>query len=163
MNKTVNNFTRILYEHDKLGQLSSYDKIPPPHTITCYAKDPLQSHSQMTHLDSSSMSPTTSAGTRNRPLLPHFEHLLASLQVRKLIFILIPLIGWIIFFPTLFYVHFTTLHFTIHFSHYLFGDIRSTTGTELLLFNSIHLSMKFYPFTSTSSTKAQHIFHNFFF
>lgn len=98
MNKTVNNFTRILYEHDKLGQLSSYDKIPLPHTITCYAKDPLQSHSQMTHLDSSSMSPTTSAGTRNRPLLPHFEHLLASLQVRKLIFILIPLIGWIIFF-----------------------------------------------------------------
>lgn len=68
--------------------------------FACYAKDTLQSHSQMTHLDSSSLSPTTSAGTRNRPLLPHFEHLLASLQVRKLIFILISILifshsGWI--------------------------------------------------------------------
>jgi hypothetical protein len=76
--------------------------------FACYAKDILQSHSQMTHLDSSSLSPTTSAGTRNRPLLPHFEHLLASLQVRKLIFIISPVSpsssssGWIkIFFHTI--------------------------------------------------------------
>lgn len=45
-------------------------------------KEPLQSHSQMTHSDSSSLMPTASSGNRNLPLLPHFEHLLASLQVR---------------------------------------------------------------------------------
>lgn len=37
----------------------------------------------MTHSDSSSLTPTASSGNRNRPLLPHFEQLLASLQVRK--------------------------------------------------------------------------------
>lgn len=45
-------------------------------------KEPLQSHSQMTHTDSSSLTPQTSSAKRNLPLLPHFEHLLASLQVR---------------------------------------------------------------------------------
>lgn len=35
----------------------------------------------MTH-DSSSLTPQTSSGNRNLPLLPHFDHLLASLQVR---------------------------------------------------------------------------------
>ncbi|KAL7044499.1 hypothetical protein ACKWTF_001926 [Chironomus riparius] len=43
-------------------------------------EEPLQSHSQMTHTDSSSLTPSTSSGSRNLPLLPHLEHLLASLQ-----------------------------------------------------------------------------------
>lgn len=106
-------------------------KTYPGNAITCYAKDPLQSHSQMTHLDSSSMSPTTSAGSRNRPLLPHFEHLLASLQVRKLIFILIPLTGWIMTDSLLFLIHSHFFCFVINIFHT--KPIHFSPETETLL------------------------------
>jgi hypothetical protein len=102
-----------------------------PIQLACYAKDTLQSHSQMTHLDSSSLSPTTSAGTRNRPLLPHFEHLLASLQVRKLIFIIISnlssltVVGWIkiIYINFIFVFHSFCNFFIFTIALYITGGI----------------------------------------
>lgn len=74
-------------------------------------KEPLQSHSQMTHTDSSSLTPQTSSAKRNLPLLPHFEHLLASFQVRisRLISVIFDLSIFIYFFCVFFSVVFLGL------------------------------------------------------